>query len=89
MYLCIIKLYTCCNKFKHVKKKHGQDTVTVTCTLEDPKTRLMEMEADIHFIKTCQRENIISTFANVKLSTKHGNKKVHSKIVKLVMETEL
>ena len=49
----------------------------------------MEMEADIHFTKTCQLENIISTFANVKLSTKHGNKKVHSKIVRLVMETEL
>ena len=66
--------------------KHGEDTLIVTRTLKDPKTRLMKMKADIHFIKTCKRENIISAFANVKL---HGNEKVHSKIARLVMETEL
>ena len=49
----------------------------------------MKTEADIHFIKTCKRENIIPTFAKVKLSIKHGSKKLHSKIARLVMETEL
>ena len=87
--LFIIKLYARSNIFKYVKKKHGQDTLIVTRTLEDLKTRLMKTEADIHFIKTCKRENIIPTCAKVKLSIKHGNKKLHSKIARLVMETEL
>ena len=78
-----------CPCFKYVKKKHGEDTLIVTRTLEDLKTQLMKTEADIHFIKTCKRENIIPTFAEVKLSIKHGNKKLHSKTARLIMETEL
>ena len=89
MLLFIIKLYACSNIFKHVKKKHGQDTLIVTRTLEDLKTRFKKMKADIHFGKTCKGENIISTFTKVKLSIRHGNKKLHFKIVRLVMETEL
>ena len=87
--LFIIKLYACSNVFIYLKKKHGQDTLIVTRTLEDLKTRLTKTEADIHFIKTYKRENIIPTFAKVNLSRKHGKKKLHSKIARLVMETEL
>ena len=87
--LFVIKLSARSNIFKHIKKKHGQDTLIATRTLEDLKTRFMKTEADIHFIKTCERGNIIPTFAKVKLSIKHGNKKLHSKIARLVMETEL
>ena len=87
--LLIIKLYTQSNIFKYVKKKYGQDTLIVTRTLDDLKTRLIKREADIYFIKTCKRENIAPTFAKVKLSIKYGNKKLHSKIARLVMETEL
>ena len=82
-------MYARSNIFKYVKKKHGQDTLIVTRTLEDLKTRRMKTEANIHFIKTCKRENIIPTFAKVKLSIKHANKKLHSKIARLVMEREL
>ena len=64
-------------------------TLIVMRTLKDQKTQLMKTEADIHFIKTCKQENIISTFAKVKLSIKHDNKKLNSKIARLVMETEL
>ena len=87
--LLIIKLYTQSNIFKYVKKKHGQDTLIVTHTLDDLKTRLIKREADIHVRKTCKREKIAPTFAKVKLSIKYGNKKLHSKIARLVMETEL
>ena len=38
--------------------------------LEDLKTQLMKTEADIHIIKACNGENIIPTFAKVKLSIK-------------------
>ena len=35
----------------------------------------MKMGADIHFIKTCKRENIVLTSAKVKHSIKHCKKK--------------
>ena len=51
----------------------------------------MKMGADIHFIKTCKRENIVLTSAKVKHSIKHckKKKKLHSKFARFVMETEL
>ena len=60
----------------------------VTRMLEDLKTQLMKTEADIHIINTCKGENIIPTFAKVKLN-KNGNKKLYSIISRLAMETEL
>ena len=62
--------------FKYFKKKHGQDTLIVTCTSEDLKTSLMETEADIHFIKTYKPENIIPAFAKVKLQIKNSIRKL-------------
>ena len=85
----IFKLYAHSDIIKHVQKKHGQDNFIVKCTLEDLKTRLIKTETNIHFIKTCKEENIIPNFAKVKLSIKHGNKKLHLKIARLLMETEL
>ena len=86
--LFIIKLYPRSNIFKHVKKKHGEDTLIITHTVEDLKVGLMKTEVDIHFIKTCKQANIILIFTKVKLSIKHGNKKLHPKIARLVMEIE-
>ena len=87
--LFIIKLYARTNIFKHVKKKHGQVTLLVIRKIKDQRTRLMKTKADIQFIKTCKRENITPTFAKVKLSIKNGNRKLQSRITKLVMQTEL
>ena len=36
----------------------------------------MKTKTDIHFIKTYKQENIMPTFAKVKPSIKHGNKKI-------------
>ena len=41
------------------------------------------------FIKTCKRENLIPTFANVKLAIKTGNAKLKKKIAHLILETEV
>ena len=49
----------------------------------------MKMEAAIQFIKTYKRRSVILTFAKRKDSIKHGNKKLHLKIGRFVMETEL
>ena len=72
VFLFITKRYARSNMFKYFKKKHGQDTLIVTCTSEDLKTRLMKIEADIHFIKTYKRENIKPAFAKVKLPIKNS-----------------
>ena len=40
------------------------------------------------FIKLCKQENLIPTFANIKLSLKHNNK-LKKRIVRIVMETEI
>ena len=84
-----IKLYQCCNIFKYIKKKHWQDTWIVTRTLDDLKILLMKMEAAIQFIKTYKRGSVILTFAKVKDSIKHSKKKLHLKIGRFAMETEL
>ena len=49
----------------------------------------MKLQEDIEFIKTCKRENLIPTSANVKLATKTGITKLKKKIVRLIFETEL
>ena len=49
----------------------------------------MKTLVDIKFIKSCKLENIISTFAKVKLSLKQSNCKLRLHIARLVMEAEM
>ena len=49
----------------------------------------MKIEADISFIKACKAEQLILTFAKVKLSIKSANRKLQYKMARLVMEAEL
>ena len=43
----------------------------------------------MRFIKSCENENIIPTFAKVNLSLKHGYYKLQLRIATLVIETKL
>ena len=43
----------------------------------------------MRFIKSCENENIIPTFAKVNLSLKHGYYKLRLRIATLVIETKL
>ena len=49
----------------------------------------MKIEADILFIKACKTEQLIPTFAKVKLSINNVNRKLQYNMAKLVMEEEL
>ena len=49
----------------------------------------MKVQADIKFIKLCKQENLIPTFANIKLSLKHSNNKLKKRIARILMETEI
>ena len=49
----------------------------------------MKTLADIKFVKSCKTENIIPTFAKVKLPLKHSNYKLKLHIARLVMEAKI
>ena len=49
----------------------------------------MKVQADIKFIKLCKQENLIPTFANIKLSLNHSNNKLNKRIARTEMEREI
>ena len=49
----------------------------------------MKLQADIKFIKTCKNDYLVPKFANVKLVTKSGIKKLKLSLSKIIMEAEL
>ena len=53
------------------------------------KAKYMKVQADTKFIKLCKQENLIPTFANIKLSLKHNNNKLKKRIPRIVIETEI
>ena len=87
--LFVIKLYAHNNIFKRIKKKHRQDILSIVRSLENLKTKYMKVQADIKLIKSCKQENLIPTFANIKLSLKYNNNKLKKRVARIVMETEI
>ena len=100
--LFVIELYTRINIFRLIRGKHRQEVLKHIRSLEENKSNLMKIEADeenksslmkieadISFIKACKAEQLIPTFAKVKLSIKSTNRKVQYKMTRLVMEAEL
>ena len=87
--LFVIKLYARINIFRLIRGKHRQEVLKHIRSLEENKSRMMKIEADISFIKACKAEQLIPTFAKVKLSIKSANRKLHYKMARLVMEAEL
>ena len=87
--LFVIKLYARKDIFKYVKKKHGQDIITVIRSLEKTQRKFMKVSADIKYIKTCKKERLTPTFAKVNISLKNASFKLKWKIATLIMETEM
>ena len=85
--LFIIKLYAWTDIFKRIKKKHGQDVITVIRSLEKLQNKYGKVVADMKYIKTCKEERLISTSTKVNISIKNATQK--TKISLLVMNTEL
>ena len=67
--LFVIKLYARNNVLKRIKKKHGQDILSHVRLLDNLKTKSMENEADIKFIKLCKQENLIKLKYKVIIKT--------------------
>ena len=71
-----MKLYAQNDIFKRIKKKHGQDVITVIRSLEKLQTKYGKVVADIKYIKTCKEERLIPTFAKVNISIKNPTNKL-------------
>ena len=49
----------------------------------------MKVKADIKFIKSCKKDNLIPSFAKVNLTIKNGNGKLKLRIARIAMESEM
>ena len=87
--LFIIKFYAQYDILRFIKKKHGQNVITVIRSLEQMQTKYVKIDADIKFIKSCKKENLILTFEKTNFSIKSGRYKLKQKIARLIMNTEL
>ena len=74
--LFIIKVYARNDIFKRIKKKHGQDVITVIRSLKKLQTKYGKVVAYIKYIKTCKKERLIPTFVKVNISVKNGTHKL-------------
>ena len=72
-----------------MKKKHGQDIITVIRSLEKTQRKFMKVSADIKYIKTCKKERLTPTFAKVNISLENASFKLKWKIATLIMKTEM
>ena len=84
-----MKLYARNDIFERIKKKRGQDVITVIRSLEKLQTKYRKVVANINYIKTCKKERLIPTFAKVNISIKNATNKLRRKISSLFMNTEL
>ena len=87
--LFVIKLYCDNDIFNHIRKKHGKDIYNIIRSFETLKTKYQKVILDLKFIKTCKKEELIPTFANVRLSVKHGSAKLKKRISRIIMESEM
>ena len=75
--------------FKHIKRKHEKDIVTVVKSFEDLKIKYEKVLLDVKFIKTCKQGNLLPKFAKVRLSIKNANNKLKQRIGRIIVEDEL
>ena len=85
--LFIIKLYSCNNIFKRIRKEHGKDINNIIRSFETLKTMYQKVVLYLKFIKTCKMEELIPTFANVRLTVKHGSAKLEKTISRIIMKS--
>ena len=63
-----------------LKKKHGKDINNIIRSFETLKTKYQKVVLDLKSIKTCKKEELIPSFANVRLSVKHKSAKLTNQI---------
>ena len=87
--LFVIKLYSRNDIFKHIRKKHGKGIYNIIGSFETLQTKYQKVILNLKFIKTCKKEELFPTFANVRLSVKHGSAKLKKRISRIIIESEM
>ena len=88
--LFAIRLSAQVNIFKHIERKHGRQILeNLRTLLERLKRKWCKINKDIKFTKLCKKEDLMPTFAKVKLVIKSGNVKLQQKLAPIIMETEM
>ena len=88
--LFAIKLLARLNISKYIEKKYGDLALENVRSLKNIKHNWFKISKDINFIKTYKKEDLLPTFAKVKLTIKSGNKKIQQqKMARIIMNTEL
>ena len=78
--LFAIKLYARINVYKLIQQKHGQAIIKKVRNYVKLKTKLTKLKADIVYIKSFKKEDLIPAFAKVNLSIKSGGYKLKKKL---------
>ena len=73
----------------HTRETNGQEVLKIIQSWDDNKGGLVMIEAHVLFIKASKIEQIMSTFAKIKLSIYNINRNFQRKIAKLVVKVEL
>ena len=63
--------------------------MTAIRSLEKLETKFTKVSADIRYIRTCKKEQLIPTFARVNVSLKDVSFKLRKKIATLIIEAEI
>ncbi len=84
----IIRLYAHKNIFQYITEKYGQDTTTLSRSIEKKRTKLKRIKSDLTFLTTCKRNKLIPTFAKPKISIK-TNYAVRWKIATTIIDAEI
>ena len=84
----IIRLYAHKNIFQYITEKYGQDTTTLSRSIEKKRTKLKRIKSDLNFLITCKRNKLIPTFAKPKISIK-TNFTLRWKIAIAIIDAEI
>ena len=63
--------------------------MTVIRSLEKLETKFTKVSTDIRYIRTCEKEQLIPTFARVNISLKDVSFKLRKKIATIIIEAEI
>ena len=72
-----------------LERNMGKMFITLLDHSKDLKQSYQKVILDLIFIKTCKKEELIPTFANIRLSVKHGSAKLKEIISRIIMESEM
>ena len=83
------QLYSQKDIFKDIKRKHWKDIYNILWSFTKLEIKYNKIKLDIEYIKLWKQENLLPTFAEVRLSILIKNNKLKERIGTIIMEHRL